>query len=243
MNTYRNTLKLASPFLTLWLAVMACSVFRTTPVGDVTIETQSVDLGAAESARVHIQMAVGELKIEGGADQLMQATFRSNVAQWQPQVEYSINASLGELLVRHPDNINTPVGKEIIHEWTIQLNETTPIDLEINTGAGVSDLDLSALELTALQIETGAGVTNVDLSGSWDHDLVASITGGVGELHIKLPADMGVRVDMETALTSVTASGLNKDGSAYVNQAYGQAAHTLSLRLESGVGSVELLAP
>jgi len=117
------------------------------------------------------------------------------------------------------------------------------MDLTILTGAGNAELDLGALDLTNVNIQTGAGVTNVDLSGTWQHDLDISIVGGVGELTVNLPAGMGVRVDKETALVNVSADGLILDGNGYVNRAYGTAPYTLTLKLQAGVGSVVLVAP
>jgi hypothetical protein len=48
---------------------------------------------------------------------------------------------------------------------------------------------------------------------------------------------------MDTALVSVSTSGLTRDGSGYTNQTYGRTPHTLTLDLTAGVGSVELTVP
>ncbi len=174
----------------------------------------------------------------------MESTYRYNVDEWKPQVKYSVNGSQGELMV---DTQNTdpklPVGGNVINEWTIQLNNNVPLDLEIRTGAGESSLNLGSLNLSTLRVEVGAGTTNLDLSGNWDHDVTAEVTGGVGELSIKLPVEVGARVNMDTALVSVTANGLIKDGDGYVNQSFGSAAHTLTLNLQAGVGSVKIETP
>ncbi len=113
----------------------------------------------------------------------------------------------------------------------------------IRTGAGNSQLDLGGLDMNSLMVETGAGVTTVDLTGVWQHDVDVSITGGVGQLKVNLPAEMGVRVEMDTALVSVTANGLIVADNGYVNQAYDTAPYTLTLNLQAGVGSVTLVAP
>jgi hypothetical protein len=52
---------------------------------------------------------------------------------------------------------------------------------------------------------------------------------------------MGVRVNSDTALVSVTTSGLTKVDGGYVNDAYETAPHTLTLDVEAGVGSVTLI--
>jgi len=212
-------------------------------VSEVKSETQSVDLDSASTVRAQIEFPAGELKVEGGASSLMDASFRYNVSNWQPQVKYSENGAQGELLVNQPGDDKLPVGGGLINEWTVQLADDVPIDLTIITGAGNSELNLGALELTNLSIQTGAGVTNVDLNGTWQHDLEVSIEGGVGELTVNLPAEMGVRVDKETALVNVNTDGLIVDGNGYVNRAYGTAPYTLTLKLQAGVGSVVLVAP
>jgi hypothetical protein len=136
-----------------------------------------------------------------------------------------------------------PVGGGLINEWDIQLGENVPMDLVIRTGAGNSQLDLGKLDMSSLTVETGAGVTTLNLDGNWQHDLDVSIQGGVGELTVNLPSEMGVRVEMDTALVTVTANGLINDESGYVNRAFGTALCTVTLKLEAAVGSVVLVAP
>jgi hypothetical protein len=117
------------------------------------------------------------------------------------------------------------VGGELVNEWEIRLSENVPMDLIIRTGAGNSQLDLGELDMT------------------WQHDVDVSIEGGVGELKVNLPAEMGVRVEMDTALVTVTVNGLTQAENGYVNEAFGAAPYTLTLNLQAGVGSVTLVAP
>lgn len=240
MEKRKISMRLVWAGLALWFGVIGCSLFSITPMNDVRNETQTIDLGSASTANVFIEFSAGQLKVSGGADSLMEATFRYNVDDWKPRVNYNVNGSQGELVVNIPDDNKLPVGRELINEWDVRLNNGVPLDLEIQTGAGESNLDLSTLAASNLRVEVGAGTTNLDLSGNWDHDVSADVTGGVGNLSIKLPAEMGVRVIMDAAIVNVTATGLiNKEG-GYVNKAFGSAAHTLTLNLQAGVGSVIL---
>jgi len=229
--------------LALWLGIVGCSLLNTTSVSAVKNESQSVALDSATSANIEIEFPAGELKVQSGTSNLMDASFRYNVSDWQPRVQYSENGAQGVLQVSQPGDDRVPVGGQLINEWEIQLSENVPMDLLIRTGAGNSQLDLGGLNMNALTVETGAGVTTVDLDGVWQHDVDVSIQGGVGELTVNLPAEMGVRVDMDTALVTVTANGLIKDENGYVNQAFGTAPHTLTLNLQAGVGSVVLVTP
>jgi len=241
MNEFHLDKRLVAGLLALWLAALACNIIPTTRVNELRTETQAVTLDSATSASVRIEMAAGELSVQGGASNLMDATFRYNVDKWKPKVDYRENGSEGELTVSQSGE-QLAVG-ELTNEWDIQLNNDIPLDLTIRAGAGSSDLNLTTLNLNQLDVETGAGVTNVDLSGAWQHDFNVSIEGGVGELTVRLPSEMGVRVNMDTALVSVTTNGLDKDSNGYVNQAYGSAANTLTLNLQAGVGSVRLVVP
>ena len=236
-------MRLAYAGLALWFGMIGCGLLNTTRVSELKTETQSVDLGSANSASAQIEFPAGELKVEGGATSLMDASFRYNVSDWQPQVKYTENGAQGELLVSQQGDDQLPIGGGLVNEWTIQLANDVPVDLTILTGAGNAELNLGALDLASLNIQTGAGVTKVNLDGKWRHDLDVSIEGGVGKLTVNLPAEMGVRVDMETALVSVTANGLTKDENGYVNKAFGTAPYTLTLKLQAGVGSVVLVAP
>ena len=246
MNTRTRLLRLTAGVLAVWLAISSCNFLNlnTTAVGETQTESQTVELGAADEANVGINMGAGVLSVAGGAAGLMEATFRYNVADWQPQVSYTVNGSQGELVVENRDvDPSIPVGDSVVNEWSLLFNNAVPIDMAINTGAGECELDLHELDLSSLRIEVGAGKTTVDLSGAWDHDLNASIHGGLGELTVQLPGEMGVRVTVDTALGSLTNSGLTQEGDAYVNEAYGSAPNTLFLTIEAGVGTVNLVAP
>jgi hypothetical protein len=242
MKKVASSKRLTFAGLALWFALVGCGLL-TTSVNDVWTVSQSVNLESADSANVQIEFPAGELKVQGGTSSLMDASFRYNVDDWQPQVNYSENGTQGELVVSQPGDDKLPVGGGLVNEWDIQLGENIPMELLIRTGAGNSQLDLGTLDMNSLTVETGAGVTTVDLTGNWQHDVDVSIQGGVGELTVNLPSEMGVRVELETALVTVTANGLIKDENGYVNQAFGTAPHTLTLNLQAGVGSVVLVAP
>ena len=243
MNKEPLSKRLVFAAFALWFGLIGCGLFNTTTINDLKTESQTVDLDSATSARVQIEFQVGDLKIENGANSLMDASFRYNMDNLQPQVKYSENDGQGVLVISQQALERIPLGGQLINEWSIQLANDVPIDLSIQTGAGNADLGLDALDLTNLNIQTGAGVTNVNLDGSWTHDLAVSIMGGVGELTVTLPAEMGVRVDMETALVSVSANGLIKEENGYINKAFGTAPYTLTLTLQAGVGSVNLVSP
>jgi hypothetical protein len=221
------------------LAMLLASACGASQAGELQTESESVELGDAESVRANLKMVAGELKVGGGADSLMEADFAYNVPDWQPEVSYDVSSGTGNLSVEQPDQ-NTDMRDDDRNEWDIHLNDGVPTNLHVVMGAGESDFDLSGLTLTGLDLRVGAGPSTVDLAGDWNRDVDASIRGGAGVATVRLPSRMGVRVDVAGGLGEVQAKGLSRDGDAYVNDAYGKSEVTLNVDIEGGVGLIRL---
>lgn len=209
-------------------------------VGAVESESKSVDLGGAESVRVEIKMGAGELKVAGGADKLLEADFVYNVVEWRPEVEYSVSGSKGQLTIQQPSDVVDVPASEVRYVWDLMLNNDVPLELSIILGAGNNYLELGGLSLTKLDVVTGAGGGIIDLTGDWANDLDASIKGGVGRLILRLPKDVGVRVDVAGSVGQIRASELKRDGSAYVNDIYWTSRVTLNISVTGHVGEITL---
>ena len=208
-------------------------------VGEMRHETRSVQPENAKSVRTHLVMGAGELYVGGAADALMEADSSYNVAGLKPKLSYEVNGGHGELRVRQGNSEGVRLGGAR-NEWDISFNDEVPTDLVVEMGAGESDLDLDSLTLTGLDLQMGAGKTRVDLTGDYDQDLDASIRGGVGEASVMLPSEIGVRATAQGGLGKINADGLEKEGNAYVNDAYGNSEVTLEVDVQGGVGQINL---
>jgi hypothetical protein len=240
MKGFANYFRFTALALLVMLLASGCGAIRVTRAGEMKTETHSVDLGAATSAQIRIEMGFGELKVDSAEGKLMEGTFNYNIAGWQPQVSYEVDGGQGSLVVSQPDEEVNLVNQGAQNRWDLLLNSRVPIDLEVSTGASKSELNLSAIDLTRLKVETGAGEGTIDLSGGWSHDLSVIIQGGVGNLTVILPREMGVRVRVETGIGNVKAAGLSKDGNDYVNEALGVTSQTLSIDIKAGIGAIDL---
>jgi hypothetical protein len=230
--------------MNILLAIAVIMIFTTSSnetvnIGDLERYSKTVELGGAESVRAEIIMGAGELEIAGGANELLQADFIYNVAEWKPEVEYSVISNQGQLTVQQPSDRDHPEGR-IRYEWDLRINNNVPINLSIILGAGASSLDLRGLSLTKLDIITGVGEGIIDLTGDWEQDLEASVTGGIGKVTLLLPKDVGARVDRAGGIGDVNTGNLKRDGSAYINDAYGESAVTLNIIITGGVGQINL---
>jgi N-terminal domain of toast_rack, DUF2154/Cell wall-active antibiotics response 4TMS YvqF len=233
-------------FVVLFVAAMAAAMFlgscgpQRVEVGELRTQTRSVDAEDAESVRANLRIALGELNVSGGADELMEADFAYNVSAWEPRVNYELGGDTGELNVEQQGLGEGIPNRDVRNEWDLRLNDDIPMDLAVQMGGGVSNLDLDSLILTGLNLGMGAGATTVDLTGNWERDLSAVVRGGAGEVTLLLPSQIGVRVNAGTRLGRVNADGLRKEGEAFVNDAYGDSDTNLEVDVSGGVGQINL---
>ena len=110
----------------------------------------------------------------------------------------------------------------------------------MDLGAGVSNLQLAGLPLTNLEVTLGAGESMIDLSGDWARDLLATIDTGAANVTVRLPKDVGVRVQIDAGASMVIAPDLKKNGDVYTNAAYGVSSITLQIVMEAGIGQINL---
>jgi len=80
----------------------------------------------------------------------------------------------------------------------------------------------------------------LDLTGPRKQDLSADIQGGIGQARIRLPSNVGVRVQASGGIGSINVNGLTKQGDEYVNAAYGKTAATVDLTVHGGIGEIDL---
>jgi N-terminal domain of toast_rack, DUF2154 len=201
-------------------------------------ESKSVDLGGAKAVHMFVQMPAGELRIEGRAPQLFNGEF-FHAGSWSvPDVDYSVEGSLGSLHVQQNGG-GTHLGNSD-NTWILKVTDTTPLELKIDMGAGRGEFRLAKVDLTRLEVNIGAGQVDVDLTGERAKDLEATIQGGVGQAVVRLPKNIGVVATVHGGLGSVDVRGLTKDDERYVNAAYGKSPQTLRLTVEGGIGQIKL---
>ena len=206
--------------------------------GPPRTESQTVKLGDAKSARVEIDMSAGELSVGSGAKELLEADFSYGSPSSRPEVEYNVSGGQGQLTIRQQGSVH---GRGSGHnKWDLHLSNKVPLELKVDQGAGRARLTLGGLSLSRLDVDLGAGETIVDLTGDWKNNLTANIDGGVGRATVRLPSDVGVRATAHGGIGAINVRGLKKNGDAYVNEAYGKSPVTVKVKVEGGVGEINL---
>jgi len=252
---------------------------------------RSVLAQGAKRLAATLDIREGRLEVDGGAGDIFEGSFTYNIKGWEPQIDYTVNDSEGDLSVtqgvrRFSWLFNT------LNNWSVNFNDATPLDLTsylssadgkfqlgslmldslvINTSSGDVSADLSgdkpSLERVKIDgssgdidlnmrgtyeqymqmdISNSSGKVSADLRGQWHNALSASIVNSSGEVRLHLPEDVGVRVRVRVSSGHINADGMkldseDRDGSLYVNDAFGNSPITLQVDVEASSGDVTLV--
>src|SRR3984885_7614535 len=208
------------------------------PPGPERTETRSIELDQSEEVRVDLKMGAGELRVEGGADKLMEGRFTYNRLRLRPEISYNAG-SRGHLVVEEPSHMGTATHR---YAWDLRFNNQKPLDLDVHCGAGETRLNLGDLTLRRANVEMGVGELKMDLRGAPKSDYEVNVRGGGGEATIYLPENVGIDAHVEGGIGDIRAPGLSKRDGRYVNDSYGRAKTTVRLDIEGGIGAINLIA-
>jgi hypothetical protein len=200
--------------------------------------TKIVQPQRAKSAHATLEMSAGKLTIDGGGKDLLDADFTYSEQFEEPRVDYSVSDGIGQLKVSQ-DSHSIHFGRSQ-NDWNLRFSKDVPLELKVAMGAGQGDLHFRDVPLTRLDLNLGAGQMDVDFTGERKTDLTADIEGGVGQATIRLPKNVGVIAHASGGIGSIDVRGLKHDGDSYTNDAYGKSAATIHLKVEGGIGQINL---
>jgi hypothetical protein len=204
-------------------------------------------LEGAEQAVVVIDPAVGYLNIAAfPPDQEQPGTLMTGTVNLNDsgtlERDYSVVGGTGTLtLSRGSFRATFPSMRGSEWGWDLYLNPQTPLNLNINMGAGSIEMDLSALQVTDLDVDLGVGRTEVTLP-DLNEPINASINGAVGEMIVYIPSSLSVRVTSNTGLALIDVpDGYTQDGDVYVYNGDGaDPENRLDLHVDQAIGRISI---
>ena len=210
--------------------------------GNLTQSQLNVPVGSAKSANVHIELGGGELNLDSAAgSQLAEGTLGYYQNQDEPVHSVRIEGDTTNIDLRQGSgglNFVPFFGQSDRIRWDVHLSPQVPTTLQVNTGAGNSDLNLEGLKLTDLNLDVGAGNTTITFPSSGA--VHANVNGGVGNLVVVIPKGMKARITMHSGLGNTNINGdFTKQGDVYTSPGYTDDSGTrLNLTLDAGVGNI-----
>jgi hypothetical protein len=199
--------------------------------GEMQTVTRTIELDKADSVDVELKMSAGELRVGSGTPKLAEATFRFNVPEWEPVVDYKAGAR-GALRVQQGEH--GPSFGRTENQWDVKLSDAVPVDLVTHLGAGQATLSLGAINLRSVEVHMGAGELQLDLTGTPKHSYDVRINGGVGSARVRVPRSVGIRATAKGGIGSIDMRGLEKRDNEWVNAGHEQDAVTIRLDIKGG---------
>ena len=208
--------------------------------GPTKTVTRTVDVDGAAAVKVELNLGAGELKVRGGATRLLDGSFTFNVPEWEPAVDYRRDGENGTLVIRQPSG--SASFQNTKNEWDIQLNDTVPLSVTTTVGAGEGTMSLGSLNLQSVQVDAGAGEFTLDLRGAPKRSFDVRVNASVGQTNIHLPKSVGIIATATAGIGGVNVSGLQKQGSNWINPGHEQDPVVIHVDVKGGVGQIEVSA-
>jgi hypothetical protein len=213
--------------------------------GLTTPNTTTIASEGATGGDVTITLGAGDLTLQGDAPEnaLMEATVFSTAAEWRPELIQTVNGSRKTVTLTEKGHR----GKEWFavdspNSWEIRVNDRMPVRLDVNVGAGDSDLTLGSLNLETLAVHTGAGDTTIDLTGYHGGRFDAVVKNGVGDLTLRIPKASNTRILVHHGVGDVAVSGFAGNDGKFTTAGFNSSLAVNEITLNQGVGSIILEA-
>ncbi|MEW5874567.1 MAG: DUF5668 domain-containing protein [Candidatus Zixiibacteriota bacterium] len=199
--------------------------------GDINAVTLNMDFGG------------GRLKLRGGVSggqilegQLYTRGDRVSVESESRDGRMEVTLSPGSGSHRH-----FSFGDSDRERWILKVNDSLPLDLNVDAGAAQVRLDLEDLIVEKLNLQTGAA--DVDIAfGNRSARIDCEIDCGAASIDMVIPAGAGLRLKRESAMSSFSTGSIDlteRDG-LLESPDFDTRAVQIYLDVESGVSKFRI---
>ncbi len=201
-------------------------------------EEVTMGLKGVEEARLFLKYGAGRLTVDGSAapDELLNGYFGTGL-------EYDRKEE-GERVTLHlrPPNGSGPAPWKWGHQqrdWDIHLNNAIPLELDVETGAAESILDLSEMQVRRFRLKTGASDSRVTFPAQATYTR-AAIDSGMASVTLRIPEGVAAQIEAEAGMAEVKVDRgrFPRAGKVYRSADYDTADHRVDLTIHVGMGSV-----
>lgn len=130
-------------------------------------------------------------------------------------------------------------------DWDVKLSPEAILDLQMDSGSGSGDYDLSELKLSGLVLDAGSGSIELRLPEASSFD--GTIDGGSGSIRLIVPDDVGLRIERNDGSGSFDpgrrlelVSGDIDDDNIWETEGYDNAEVQIELYIDQGSGSLRI---
>lgn len=146
---------------------------------------------------------------------------------------------LGGLSLR---SVNISTGASDTHVRFDSPNQVRADELRVRAGAAELRIDnIANARADKLDFAGGVGETTLDFGGTWVGDMAAQVKLGIGEVNIRIPRNVGVRIAKKSFLASFDTPGFTQRDGALFSRNWEAAEHRLTLDVDAALGSIRIV--
>jgi hypothetical protein len=120
-------------------------------------------------------------------------------------------------------------------------NRTHMRELNVDVGAAsFTALHLGNANADQIRVRGGMGAIDLDFSGTWQRDLTVLTRVGIGKTTLRVPDDVGVRLEIQRVVAGFDHEGMVKRDDAWYSRNWDTATRKLRIRAETVFGALEL---
>jgi len=129
-------------------------------------------------------------------------------------------------------------------ETRLRFGRPNPVacdEMEMQAGAAQFRADdLANANCARVSFRGGVGDVTLDFGGTWRRSVTADVNVGIGSLHLQLPQDVAVVVQLNRFLASFNPAGFEKRGNMYYSANFNSARYRLTLNVNASIGGVDV---
>jgi Cell wall-active antibiotics response 4TMS YvqF len=195
------------------------------------------------------QVALGvETAGGGGLRVVSQKQLRQMAKVWfSPSVDLALDVGLGAVdadvdlggLRLTELNLETGASRAVVR--FSQPNGTRCQNAQLSAGAAeLSVIGLGNSRCDRINFEGGVGKVALDFGGTWTANSEVEVKMAMGELTLRLPRQVGVRLTLDKFLSSFHPTGLVRRGNSFESPGYDRDTRHLDIAVTSAVGQVRV---
>lgn len=209
--------------------------------GSLAVEQVNLPLSDIREARIRLHHGAGRLEIGPAAapETLLSGLFAGGVEQ---RLDRQGSAASLDLRTRTDVFMGWPgVNMTGGLTWTVNLTRDIPLQLELETGASETRLNLQDLMVTELILKTGASSTVATLPARAGMTRV-NVQAGAALVELRVPEGVAARIQVKSGLAGIHIDS-NRFPAAmngYGTPGFDTAANRADIYVETGVGSIDI---
>ena len=121
------------------------------------------------------------------------------------------------------------------------MNAVAMTELDANAGAAALELvDIANANTGRVRVRGGVGGLTLGFGGAWTRDMDLDVSVALGKVTVKVPSDVGVRIELSRMLATFDHEGLEKRSDAWYSTNWDRAKYHLRIKGETTIGAFAL---